>query len=127
MRPSEVHVDGVLVARTLVDLKKSTAVLRVLNVTQEQKAIRRGATLASCEPVACVTTGKPPQPTGDVGVARMASTEVLSPHLELLCNHYTEGLSVSEETACQLLCELPLTLQRSKLLRPGPNHHALRM
>ena len=75
-------------------------------MTQEQKAIRRGATLASCEPVACVTTGKPPQPTGEVGVARMASPVVLSPHLELLCNHCTEGLSVSEkEIACQLLCE----------------------
>ena len=46
------------------------------------------------------------RPTGEVGVVRMTSPEVLSPHLELLCNHCTEGLSVSEkETACQLLCE----------------------
>ena len=46
------------------------------------------------------------RPTGEVGVMRMISPEVLSPHLELLCNHCTEGLSVSEkETACQLLCE----------------------
>ena len=37
--PTEVHVDGVLVARTLIDLQKNTAALRVLNVTQ---AIRRG-------------------------------------------------------------------------------------
>ena len=60
MSPMEVHVDGVMVARTLIDLQKSTAALRVLNVTQEQKAIRRGATLASCEPVTCVTTWRPP-------------------------------------------------------------------
>ena len=38
---------------------------------------------------------------------RMASLEELSPHLELLCLHYTEELSVSEkEIACQLLCDV---------------------
>ena len=109
-------MDGVMVARTLIDLQKSTAALRVLNVTQEQKAIRRGATLASCEPVTCVTTRRPPEPAGEVGVVRMASTEELPPHLELLCLRCTEELSVSErERACQLLCEF------SDLFSSGPD------
>lgn len=41
-----------------------------LNVTQEQNAIHRGATLGSFEPVACVTIWRPPKPTGEVGVVR---------------------------------------------------------
>ena len=99
-------MNGVLVARTLVDLQKSTAALRVLNVTQEQKSICRGATLTSCEPVTCVTTWSPPKPAGEAGVVWMASSDNLPPHLELLYLQSTEELSVSEkEIACQLLCE----------------------
>ena len=98
-------MNGVLVARRLVDLQKNTTALRVLNVTQEHKAIRRGATLASCEPVTSVTAS-PPKPAGEAGVVRMASPEDLPPHLQFLCLQSTKGLSVSEkEIACQLLCE----------------------
>ena len=42
------------------------------HLSQEQKAIYREATLASCELVACFTTWRPPKPTGEVAVVRMA-------------------------------------------------------
>ena len=98
-----VDVNGIMIAKTLIDLQKITAALSVLNVTQEQKTICIGATLASYDPVTCVTTWRPPEPAGEVGVVRMASTEELPPDLELLCLHCAEKLSVSEkERACQL-------------------------
>lgn len=103
MTLGEVHANGVLVTRTRVDLQKQTAALRVLNVTREQKVIRRGATLASCS---CVTTSRTSTSSGEVGTVRMASPVEPPPHLEQLCHRCTEGLSVSKkEIACQLLCE----------------------
>ena len=75
IRP-EVHINVMLVAKTLVDLKKGTAVLRLQNVTQEQKTTCKEV---NREPVACVTTGRPLKSTKEVGVARMTSPEALSP------------------------------------------------
>ena len=70
-------MDGVLVARTLADLQKRIVLLRVDERDPGANAIYRGATLASCEPIACVTTWRPPKPTGEVSVVRMASPEEL--------------------------------------------------
>ena len=76
IRPTEVHINVMLIAKALVDLKKGTAVLRLLNVTQEQKTTCKEV---NREPVACVTTGRPLKSTKEVGVARMTSPEALSP------------------------------------------------
>ncbi|GBN37554.1 Retrovirus-related Pol polyprotein from transposon 297 [Araneus ventricosus] len=49
--PSQVSQKGVLVAATLVDLKKEAIPVRVLNLDHKPKAIDKGAVIATCEPV----------------------------------------------------------------------------
>ncbi|GBM85757.1 hypothetical protein AVEN_232247-1 [Araneus ventricosus] len=49
--PSQVSHKGVLVAATLVDLKKEAIPVRVLNLDHEPKTIDKGAVIATCEPV----------------------------------------------------------------------------
>ncbi|GBO35515.1 Retrovirus-related Pol polyprotein from transposon 17.6, partial [Araneus ventricosus] len=49
--PSEVSQKGVLVAATLVDLKKGAIPVRVLNLDHKPKTIDKGAVIATCEPV----------------------------------------------------------------------------
>ena len=93
IRP-EVHINVMLVAKTLVDLKKGTAVLRLLNVTQEQKTTCKEV---NREPVACVTTGRPLKSTKEVGVARMTSPEALSPLSgAVVLSLYRETLTLRE-------------------------------
>ncbi|GBN86053.1 Retrovirus-related Pol polyprotein from transposon 297 [Araneus ventricosus] len=49
--PSQVSQKGVLVAATLVDLKKEAIPVQVLNLDHKPKTIRKGAVIATCEPV----------------------------------------------------------------------------
>ncbi|GBM27783.1 Retrovirus-related Pol polyprotein from transposon 297 [Araneus ventricosus] len=49
--PSEVSQKGVLVAATLVDLKKGAIPVRVLNLDHKPKTIDKGTVIATCEPV----------------------------------------------------------------------------
>ncbi|GBN15229.1 hypothetical protein AVEN_212713-1, partial [Araneus ventricosus] len=49
--PSQVSHKGVLVAATLVDLKKEAIPVRVLNLDHKPKTIDKGAVIAKCEPV----------------------------------------------------------------------------
>ncbi|GBM92540.1 Retrovirus-related Pol polyprotein from transposon 297, partial [Araneus ventricosus] len=49
--PSQVSQKGVLVAATLVDLKKGAMPIRVLNLDHKPKTIDKGAVIAACEPV----------------------------------------------------------------------------
>ncbi|GBM21987.1 Retrovirus-related Pol polyprotein from transposon 297, partial [Araneus ventricosus] len=49
--PSEVSQKCVLVAATLVDLKKGAIPVRVLNLDHKPKTIDKGAVIATCEPV----------------------------------------------------------------------------
>ncbi|GBN23354.1 hypothetical protein AVEN_228723-1, partial [Araneus ventricosus] len=49
--PSQVSQKGVLVAATLVDLKKEAIPVRVLNLDHKPKTIDKGAVIATCEPV----------------------------------------------------------------------------
>ena len=51
---SSKSIDGVMTGRTLVDLEKSTLPLRILNLTSEEKRIKKGAPIAMCEPVQSV-------------------------------------------------------------------------
>ena len=65
------QVDGVLIGRTLVDMQKETIPLRVMNLSRELKVVRRGATLACCEPVVSVFTPRSlVQPGGITGIRR---------------------------------------------------------
>ncbi|GBM40817.1 Retrovirus-related Pol polyprotein from transposon 412 [Araneus ventricosus] len=49
--PSQVSQKGILVAATLVDLKKGAIPVRVLNLDHKPKTIDKGAVIATCEPV----------------------------------------------------------------------------
>ncbi|GBN68513.1 Retrovirus-related Pol polyprotein from transposon 297, partial [Araneus ventricosus] len=49
--PSQVSQKGVLVAATLVDLKKEAIPVRVLYLDHKPKTIDKGAVIATCEPV----------------------------------------------------------------------------
>ncbi|GBM32083.1 Transposon Ty3-I Gag-Pol polyprotein [Araneus ventricosus] len=49
--PSQVSQKGVLVAATLVDLKREAIPVRVLNLDHKPKTIHKGAVIATCEPV----------------------------------------------------------------------------
>ncbi|GBN83301.1 Retrovirus-related Pol polyprotein from transposon 297, partial [Araneus ventricosus] len=49
--PSQISQKGVLVAATLVDLKKEAIPVRVLNLDHKPKTIDKGAVIATCEPV----------------------------------------------------------------------------
>ncbi|GBN33121.1 hypothetical protein AVEN_20966-1 [Araneus ventricosus] len=48
--PSQVFQKGVLVAATLVDLKREAIPVRVLNLGNKPKTVDKGAVIASCEP-----------------------------------------------------------------------------
>ncbi|GBM01322.1 hypothetical protein AVEN_45238-1 [Araneus ventricosus] len=49
--PSQVSQKGVLVADTLVDLKREAIPVRVLNLDNKPKTVDKGAVIATCEPV----------------------------------------------------------------------------
>ncbi|GBL96365.1 hypothetical protein AVEN_36387-1, partial [Araneus ventricosus] len=49
--PSQVFQQGVLVAATLVDLKREAIPVRVLNLDNKPKTVDRGPVSATCEPV----------------------------------------------------------------------------
>ncbi|GBM66381.1 Retrovirus-related Pol polyprotein from transposon 412 [Araneus ventricosus] len=49
--PSQVSQKGVLVAATLVDLKREAIPVRVLNLDNKPKTVDKGAVIATCEPV----------------------------------------------------------------------------
>ncbi|GBO44012.1 hypothetical protein AVEN_146553-1 [Araneus ventricosus] len=49
--PSQGSQKGVLVAATLVDLKREAIPVRVLNLHNKQKTVDKGAVIATCEPV----------------------------------------------------------------------------
>ncbi|GBN15424.1 Retrovirus-related Pol polyprotein from transposon 297 [Araneus ventricosus] len=49
--PSQVSQKGVLVAATLVDLKREAIPVRVLNLDNKPKIVDKGAVIATCEPV----------------------------------------------------------------------------
>ncbi|GBN11740.1 Transposon Ty3-I Gag-Pol polyprotein [Araneus ventricosus] len=50
--PSQVSQKGVLVAATLIDLKREAIPIRVLNLDNKPKTVDKGAVIATCEPVA---------------------------------------------------------------------------
>ena len=51
-------MDGVMTGRTLVDLEKPTVPVRILNLTDKEKWIKKRASIAVCEPVQSVLSLK---------------------------------------------------------------------
>ena len=101
------QVDEVLIGRTLVDMQKETIPLRVMNLSRELKVVRRGATLACCEPVASIFTPRSlVQPGRITGISRGATLEELPDHLQPLFHRCADGLETTEkEVLHRLLCQ----------------------
>lgn len=51
-------IDGVMTGRTLVDLEKPTVPVRIMNLTDKGRRIKKGASIAVCEPVLSVLSLK---------------------------------------------------------------------
>ena len=112
------QVDGVLIGRTLVDMQKETIPLRVMNLSRELKVVRRGATLACCEPVVSIFTPRSlVQPGRVTGISRVATLEELPDHLQPLFHRCADGLeTIEKEVLHRLLCQF------SDLLSTGTNN-----
>ncbi|MDD9817374.1 MAG: RNase H-like domain-containing protein [Gammaproteobacteria bacterium] len=111
------HLDGLLVARTLVDLSKGSIPMRVLNLSHQQRIVRKGTQLASCDTVSSIVASSSPAAgrfSGDV--QKTATMEKLPPHLRDLFARSVEGLT---ETECQDVCQL-LT-EFSDVFSAGPH------
>ena len=56
--PTEIarRTKGIIVGRTLVDLRKKNRPVRVINLSSSRTKLSRGTESAVCEPVACITT-----------------------------------------------------------------------
>ncbi|GFT57900.1 transposon Ty3-I Gag-Pol polyprotein [Nephila pilipes] len=87
---SQISEKGVLVAATLVDLKKKTIPVRILNMDNEPKTMDKGAIIASYEPVVDIVT-RPQEFSGE------------HPFHSILEN--LEGLNEDQRTALQKLLQ----------------------
>ena len=111
------HIDGLLVARTLVDTTRENIPLRVLNLSPQQRTIRKGTQLASCNNVDFIVAASSPAAKQVSGQVQRATTvEELPPHLRDLFARSVTGLSESE---CVDVCQL-LT-QFSDVFSAGPH------
>ena len=94
-------MDGVMTGRTLVDLEKPTVPVRILNLTDKEKRIKKGASIAVCEPVQSVLSLKE-----NPGQQQPAAK--LPKHLEELYQASIDGLTRAQQTqVCNLLSEFP--------------------
>ena len=53
-KETESALEGLLVARTLVDLHQPTTVMRMMNLTGQKRKVKKGTEIARCEQVASV-------------------------------------------------------------------------
>ena len=98
------QVDGVLIGRTLVGMQKETIPLRVMNLSQELKVLRRGTTLACCEPVVSIVVPRSlVQPGRITGISREATLEEFPGHLQPLFHCCADDLETTEEEAVHQL------------------------
>ena len=110
-------LDGLAIARTLVDLQRKQIPLRVMNLSSRQQIINKGTELACCETVNSVFTSRV-DTSGEIpGCVQSAGTiERLPTHLEALYNRSVAGLA---EVECQevhkLMCEF------SDIFSTGPH------
>ena len=100
-------VDGVIVARTLVNIQKEPVPLRVVNLSYHERVINKGTKLACCEAVKSVHTlgaNQSEQPAGDV--KNVQADEKLPPQLKELYDRSVRSLTESEcQEVHKLLCE----------------------
>ena len=89
-------IDGVMTGRTLVDLEKP---VRILNLTDKEKRIKKGASIAVCEPVQSVLRLKE-------SPAEQQQAAKLPELLKELYRASTDGLTPNQQTQVyNLLCE----------------------
>ncbi|GFS70930.1 retrovirus-related Pol polyprotein from transposon 297 [Nephila pilipes] len=88
--PSQISEKGVLVAATLVDFKKETIPVRILNIDNKPKTMDKGAIIASYEPVVNIVA-RPQEFSGEHQIQSI---------LENL-----EGLNEDQRTAQQKLLQ----------------------
>ena len=101
-------IDGVMTGRTLVDLEKPTVPVRIPNLTNK-KRIKKGASIAVCEPVQSVMALK--EHPGQQQPATKLPT-----HLQELYQESIDGLTPVQQTqVCNLLCAF------SDVLSQGPH------
>ena len=92
-------IDGVMTGRTLVDLEKPTVPVRILNLTNKEKRIKKGASIVVCEPVQSVMALK------ECPGQQQPATK-LPTHLQELYQESIDGLTPVQQTqVCNLLCE----------------------
>ena len=100
-------LDGLLVARTLVDLRKKQSPLRVMNLSNQQRILNKGTELACCETINSVFSSQADAGQKVPGSALNAGivTTLPTPLKEL----YDCSVSGLPETECRevhkLLCE----------------------
>ena len=109
------HFDDLLVARTLVDTTRENIPLRVLNLSRQQRTIRKGTQLASCNTVNYIVSA-PAAKQISGQVQRTTTVEELPPHLKDLLARSVTGLT---ETECVDVCQL--LAQFSDVFSAGPH------
>ena len=93
-------IDGVMTGRTLVDLEEPVVPVRILNLTSKEKRIKRGASIAVCEPVQSVLSVRE-----NPGQQQQPATE-LPDHLKELYQASIGSLTPAQQTQVgNLLCE----------------------
>ena len=100
-------LDGVIVARTLVDLRGEQLPLRVMKLSYQPQIINKGTELACCSTITSVVTPKADTDREISGCTQRVETiEELPAHLKEL---YSQNVAGVTETECQavhkLLCE----------------------
>ena len=100
LEPDGSHsIDGVMTGRTLVDLQQPTIPVRILNISDEEKRIKKGTSIAVCEPVHSVLSLRE-----DTGYRQPAPD--LPPHLRELWQATSHDLTPAQRIQVRnLLCE----------------------
>ena len=91
-------LDGLLIARTLVDLQRKQIPLRVMNLSHQQQKVNKGTELACCKAVNSVFSSRFETDREISGCAQsMETMKKLPTHLKELYDHSIAGLAESEQ------------------------------
>jgi hypothetical protein len=90
----------VIVGRTLIDLRQPNLAVRTINLSTEEKTIKKGVSVATFEPVECVTTQE------EHVVSEEKNNSAVPEHLHNLFEQSKLGLDAEQkEKLCMLLAE----------------------
>ena len=112
------YMEGVLVARTLVNVQNEVIPFRVLNLTQAEKTIPGGSVMGHFDTVKDVSVPmeKEQLVENECSKVRVAGLVEFPPHLKDLYEQSSQGLSSTQKATLQLLlCEY------SQLFSTGPH------